>query len=275
MYPLSRDAHSHTHLSGVLSYASPSILSMPLHADLAAAIALNHNVGTKFTLTVTAGGIAVKHAPFGGKGKEAKWQLNKTFWEVRTPYGHRRTLFVVAHASETCSTKHNVVCGVAEKTRARSHQAYSHRAAARAAQKGHLRDKALDPDRRILSRGCAIGLCRTGNLTAGLLYLWSNRWCDSRASVRTAQTRTVLSKFVAGLTLGVVSFASNRHGCVHWVGWGLCVCVCVCVCVRVCVCVCVCGVTRHHGRLPPFVAVVNSACGRLRCSRFAGRQRPC
>ena len=109
MHPLSRDAHSHTHRSGVLSYASPSILSMPLHADLAAAIALNHNVGTKFTLTVTAGGIAVKHAPFGAKGKEAKWQLNKTFWKVRTPYGHRRTLFVVAHASETCSTKPNVV----------------------------------------------------------------------------------------------------------------------------------------------------------------------
>ena len=217
----SSDAHSHTHRSGVLSYASPSILSMPLHAALAAATLLGQNAGTKFTLTVTARGIAVKHAPFGAKGKEAKWQLNKTFWKVSPPYGHRRTLFVVAHASETCSTKPNVVCGVAEKPAARSHQAYCHHGAAREAQTWHLLDKGLDPDRRILSRGCAIGLCRTGNLTAGLLYLWSNRWCDSRASVRTAQTRTVLSKFVAGLTLGAVSFASNRHWCVHWVGWGL------------------------------------------------------
>jgi hypothetical protein len=143
--------------------------------------------------------------------------VNKPFWEVRTPYGHRRTLFVVAHASETRSIKPSVVCGVAEKPPARSHQAYSHRAAARAAQKGHLRDKALDPDRRILSRGCAIRLCRTGNLTAGLLYLWGNLWCDSRASVGTAE-------FVAGVTLAAVSFASNRPWCVH---------VCVSVSVRV------------------------------------------
>ena len=91
-------AHSHTHLSGMVSYASPSIPNMSLHAALAAAKEKNYNIGAQFTVTVTACDKSVCDVPFGSRGAQPGTEMKKSFWKVRPPLADRRTVPVVVHA---------------------------------------------------------------------------------------------------------------------------------------------------------------------------------
>ena len=76
---------SHTRISGVLSYAAPSIANISSHAALAAAKGQNYNIGAKFTVTVDAGGgETVREVPFVTKG-ERGYQMNSDFWKVSPP----------------------------------------------------------------------------------------------------------------------------------------------------------------------------------------------
>ena len=78
------NAHSHTHLSNVPSYASPSIPSMSLHAAAAIGLAItkDYNIGPEFSLTVTVGEIAVHGVPFVTRGASAGCVMHEAFWKV-------------------------------------------------------------------------------------------------------------------------------------------------------------------------------------------------
>ena len=80
MYPPSRMG-AHTRISGVLSYAAPSIANISSHAALAAAKGQNYNIGAKFTVTVDAGGETVREVPFVNKEGRG-FQMNSDFWKV-------------------------------------------------------------------------------------------------------------------------------------------------------------------------------------------------
>ena len=83
MHPPSRMG-SHTRLSGVLSYAAPSIPTMFPRATLAAALGQHYEIGATFTVTVTANGKVVPHVPFVNKGDQGS-QMQMRFWKVSLP----------------------------------------------------------------------------------------------------------------------------------------------------------------------------------------------
>ena len=136
-------AHSHTHLSGMVAYASPSIPNMSLHAALAAAKEKNYNIGAQFTVTVTACDKSVCDVPFGSRGAQPGTEMKKSFWKVRPPLADRRTVPCGCACSETGSTQSYFVCGFAELHETCSHPPDHLAGRESAAREGQLRDKVL------------------------------------------------------------------------------------------------------------------------------------